>query len=121
VCTHDRTEDPLSATAGSIPTATALRYGTRTGRWVLLATIGGSAIAFLDSTVVNVALPALARDLNADVAGLQWVLNGYMLALASLILLAGSLGDRYGRRLIFVIGFGWFALALLLCAISQTT
>jgi EmrB/QacA subfamily drug resistance transporter len=78
-------------------------------------------MAFLDSTVVNVALPALAEDLNADVAGLQWVLNGYMLALASLILLAGSLGDRYGRRLVFVIGVAWFAIASLLCALAQTT
>jgi EmrB/QacA subfamily drug resistance transporter len=111
----------MSSSAGSFPTAAPVRYGTRTGSWVLLATVGGSAIAFLDSTVVNVALPALARDLRADVAGLQWVLNGYMLALASLILLAGSLGDRYGRRLIFVVGVGWFALASLLCAIAQTT
>jgi EmrB/QacA subfamily drug resistance transporter len=78
-------------------------------------------MAFLDSTVVNVAIPALARDLNADVADLQWVLNGYMLALASLILLAGSLGDHYGRRRVFVIGVGWFAVASLLCGLAQSS
>jgi EmrB/QacA subfamily drug resistance transporter len=102
------------------PAPRSIRYGTGPGRWVLLATIGGSAIAFLDSTVVNVALPALAEDLDADVAGLQWVLNGYMLALASLILLAGSLGDRYGRRRVFVIGVAWFAIASMLCAFAQS-
>ncbi len=87
---------------------------------MLLATIGGSAIAFLDSTVVNVALPTLAEDLGAGVSGLQWVLNGYMLAIASLILLAGSLGDRYGRRRVFLIGVAWFAGASLLCALAQS-
>lgn len=106
---------------GTAASVEGLRYGTPAGRWVLLATIGGSAIAFLDSTVVNVALPALAEDLNADVAALQWVLNGYMLALASLILLAGSLGDRYGRRRVFLIGVVWFALASLLCSVAQST
>lgn len=97
-----------------------VRYGTASGRWVLIATIGGSSVAFLDSTVVNVALPVLGADLGADVAGLQWVLNGYMLALASLILLAGSLGDRYGRRRVFIVGVVWFAVASLLCAVVQT-
>jgi EmrB/QacA subfamily drug resistance transporter len=86
---------------------------------VLGATIGGSSIAFLDATVVNVALPVLGVDLDASVSGLQWVLNGYMLALASLILLAGSLGDRYGRRRVFIIGVAWFAVASLLCAVAQ--
>lgn len=97
-----------------------VRYGTSQGRWVLVATIGGSSIAFLDATVVNVALPVLGVDLGADVAGLQWVLNGYLLALASLILLAGSLGDRYGRRRVFIVGIVWFAVASLLCAVAQT-
>ena len=97
-----------------------IRYGSRRGWWVLGATIGGSSIAFLDSTVVNVALPVLGDDLGANVSGLQWVLNGYMLALASLILLAGSFGDHYGRRRMFVIGVAWFAIASLLCALAQT-
>ena len=107
-------------TASGTPGRAAIRYGTGPGRWVLAATIGGSSIAFLDSTVVNVALPVLGTDLQADVAGLQWVLNGYMLALASLILLAGALGDRYGRRRVFMIGVAWFAGASLLCAVAQT-
>lgn len=107
-------------TAGTVLPADQIRYGSPAGWWVLAATIGGSSIAFLDSTVVNVALPALGRDLGANVSGLQWVLNGYMLALASLILLAGSLGDRYGRRRVFIIGVAWFAVASLLCAVAQT-
>lgn len=101
--------------------AEPVRYGSARGRWVLAATVGGSAMAFLDSTIVNVALPVLGKDLGADVAGLQWVLNGYMLALASLILLAGALGDRFGRRKVFLVGVAWFALASLLCAAAQST
>ena len=74
-----------------------VRLGTTAGRGVLLATTLGSGVAFLDSTVVNVALPAIGADLEADVAGLQWTITGYALTLAALILLGGSLGDRYGR------------------------
>lgn len=105
---------------GPVHETEQIRYGTPRAWWVLAATIGGSSVAFLDSTVVNVALPHLGEDLGATVAGLQWVLNGYMLALASLILLAGALGDRYGRRRLFVIGVAWFAVASLLCALAQT-
>ncbi|MGA2930137.1 MAG: MFS transporter [Solirubrobacteraceae bacterium] len=76
----------------------------------------GSGIAFLDATVVNVALPDIGRDLHASTSTLQWILNGYTLTLASLILLGGSLGDRYGRRRIFVSGTGLFTIASLLCA-----
>jgi EmrB/QacA subfamily drug resistance transporter len=85
---------------------------------VLLATVMGSGIAMLDATVVNIALPALGKDLNAGFAGLQWTLNGYTLTLASLILLGGSLGDRFGRRRVFMVGTAWFAIASLLCAIA---
>src|SRR5918999_3354948 len=88
------------------------------GRWVLLATILGSSVALLDATVVNVALPQLADDLDASMAGLQWTVNAYTLTLAGFILLGGSLGDRYGRRKIFVIGVVWFALASLLCGVA---
>ena len=88
------------------------------GRWVLAITVLGSAIAFLEATVVNVALPELGSDLDADVAGLQWTINGYLLTLASLILLGGSLGDRYGRRRIFEIGVVWFTAASALCAFA---
>jgi EmrB/QacA subfamily drug resistance transporter len=78
----------------------------------------GSGIAFLDATVVNVALPDIGRDLHASTSTLQWILNGYVLTLASLILLGGSLGDRYGRRRIFVTGTGVFTVASLLCAVA---
>jgi EmrB/QacA subfamily drug resistance transporter len=78
----------------------------------------GSGIAFLDATVVNVALPDIGRDLHASTSTLQWILNGYVLTLASLILLGGSLGDRYGRRRVFVFGTGVFTIASLLCAVA---
>ena len=98
----------------------ALRYESPTGRWVLLATVLGSGAAMLDATVVNIALPAIGRDLDAGFDGLQWTVNGYTLTLAALILLGGSLGDRYGRRRVFVLGTVWFALASLLCAVAPT-
>ena len=85
---------------------------------MLAAAVLGSAVAFLEATVVNVALPELGRDLDADVAGLQWTLNGYLLTLAALILLGGSLGDRYGRRRVFEIGVVWFTGASALCAVA---
>src|SRR4051794_6295027 len=99
-------------------TAPALRYATPTGRWVLVATVLGSGMAGLDATVVGIALPAIGRDFDVDVAALQWVVNAYTLTLAGLLLLGGSLGDRYGRRRVFVIGTVWFALASLLCGLA---
>ena len=75
---------------------------------------------FLDGTVVNVALPEIGRDLEASTSSLQWILNGYLLTLASLILLGGSLGDRYGRRLVFVTGTGLFTVASVLCAVAPS-
>jgi EmrB/QacA subfamily drug resistance transporter len=95
-----------------------VRFGTPEGRWVLLATVLGSGVAALDATVVNVALPAIGKDLGAGVSGLQWVISGYLLTLASFILLGGSLGDRYGRRRVFVIGVVWFSAASLLCGLA---
>lgn len=96
----------------------AVRLGTPTGRYVLLTAVLGSGMALLDSTVVNVALPHIGADLHADLAVLQWTVNAYMLTLAGLILLGGALGDRFGRRRVFVIGIVWFALASLLCGIA---
>src|SRR2546426_12351565 len=84
------------------------------GRVALAATVAASSMASLDATVVNVALPHIGRGFHASVSALQWVLTGYLLALASLILLGGALGDRYGRRRVFVIGTLWFAAASLL-------
>jgi EmrB/QacA subfamily drug resistance transporter len=108
VSTHHRTGSPSDL----------LRYGQPAGRWVLLATVLGSSLAFIDATVVNIALPRIGTNLHADTAGLQWTVNGYTLSLASLILLGGSLGDRFGRRRIFVVGVCWFATASLLCGLA---
>ena len=95
-----------------------LRLSTPAGRWVLTAAVLGSAVVSLDATVVNVALPTIGRDFGARVSGLQWTVNGYSLTLAALILLGGSLGDRFGRRQIFVIGVLWFGAASLLCGLA---
>ncbi|MEV8634530.1 MFS transporter [Streptosporangium sp. NPDC051023] len=95
-----------------------IRLSSAKGRWVLLTTVLGSGMAMLDGTVVNVALPALGADLKADMAGLQWTVNAYTLTLAGLILLGGSLGDRYGRRKVFMIGVVWFAAASALCGLA---
>jgi EmrB/QacA subfamily drug resistance transporter len=95
-----------------------LRYGAAAGRWVLLATVLGSGMAFLDATVVTVALPAIGRDLGAGAAGLQWVVNAYTLTLAGFILLGGSLGDRFGRRRVFLIGVVSFTVASVLCGLA---
>ena len=95
-----------------------IRYSSTAGRWLLSVTVLGSSIAFLEATVVNVALPEIGSDLGADVAGLQWIINGYLLTLAALILLGGSLGDRYGRRRIFNLGVIWFTGASVLCALA---
>ena len=88
--------------------------------WVLAATILGSSVTFIDGTVVNVALPAFQQDLNASVSGLQWIVESYALMLSALILVGGSLGDRWGRRKIFCLGNLVFAIASLGCGLSQT-
>jgi EmrB/QacA subfamily drug resistance transporter len=88
------------------------------GKWVLAATILGSSMAFIDGTVVNVALPALQTDLNAGLADVQWVIEAYSLLLAALLLVGGSLGDHYGRRRIFLIGVAIFAAASTWCGLA---
>jgi EmrB/QacA subfamily drug resistance transporter len=90
------------------------------GKWVIVATVLGSGIAFLDSTVVNVALPAIRRDLGGGISVQQWVLDGYLLTLGALLLLGGALGDRYGRRRIFLIGLLWFSVASLACGLAPS-
>ncbi len=97
---------------------TPLSYRSAKGRRVLLATVLGSAMASIDSTVVGIALPAIGRDFHATLASLQWVFTSYTLTLAGLLLFAGALGDRYGRKKIFVTGVIWFALASLLCGVA---
>jgi EmrB/QacA subfamily drug resistance transporter len=91
-----------------------------TGLWVLLSTILASSMAFIDGSALNVALDALQRDLGATGAQLLWVVNAYLLSLASLILLGGSLGDKYGRKRIFGIGIAVFAASSFVCGISQS-
>src|SRR5713101_4814715 len=78
-------------------------------------------MAMLDNTVVNVALPTLSRKLGAGVSGLQWIVDGYVLVFASLLLTGGILGDRYGRKRMFLTGLGTFTLASFLCGISTST
>jgi EmrB/QacA subfamily drug resistance transporter len=96
----------------------SLRYASGPGRWVLLATVLGSAIASIDATVVGIALPAIGHDFKTSLAPLQWVVTAYTLTLAGLLLFAGALGDKYGRKKIFLTGVVWFALASLLCAVA---
>lgn len=95
-----------------------LRLDSAAGRWVLLTTVLGSGMAFLDGTVVNVALPTIGRDLDASFAGLSWIANGYLVTLAALILVGGSVGDRLGRKRVFLAGAAAFAGASLLCGLA---
>jgi len=89
------------------------------GRWVLFATILGSGMAFIDGTAINIALPILQNDLDASVVDVQWVVEAYAIFVASLILVGGSMGDKFGRRLIYSIGIGIFAVSSIFCGLSQ--
>jgi EmrB/QacA subfamily drug resistance transporter len=100
------------------PAPGRIRIGQPRGRWVIAATVLGSSMAMLDATVVNVALPTIGRELHTSLAGLQWVVTSYTLTLAGLILLGGALGDRFGRRRVFLIGVTWFALSSVLCGLA---
>ncbi len=101
--------------------AEPLVYGSARGKWVLTATVLGSGLAQLDATVVNVALPRIGEDLGGGLTSLQWTLNAYTLTLSGLLLLGGSLGDRMGRRRIFVLGVLWFTAASVGCAVAPGT
>ena len=92
-----------------------IRLSSAAGRWLIAATVAGSGIVFLDTTVVNVALPHINADLDGGLTGLQWTLDAYLVTLTSLLLLGGSLGDLYGRRHMFVLGLVGFVAASLLC------
>lgn len=97
---------------------TALRLHSAAGRWVVAGSVLGSGAVFLESSVVNVALPAIARDFHVGIVGLQWVISGYLLTLSALMLLGGALGDRFGRPRMFAIGCVAFSLASLGCALA---
>lgn len=107
-----------AATAQSPSKESGIRFATPASRWILAVTVLGSGLAQLDATVVNVALPAMGRSLDAGVGALQLVITAYSVTLAALILVAGSLGDRVGRRRVFLVGVVWFTAASLLCAVA---
>ena len=88
---------------------------------MLAITVLGSGIAALDVTVVNIALPAIGRDFHTGIAALQWVMTSYILTLAAFLLIGGSLGDRFGRRRVYLIGIVWFALASAACGSTSPT
>jgi EmrB/QacA subfamily drug resistance transporter len=97
------------------------RWGTPAARAALVAATLGSGVAFLDGSIVNVALPSIGRELDAGLAGLQWILDSYLVTLTALLLLGGSLGDRFGRRRIFALGLALFTGASVLCGVAPST
>jgi EmrB/QacA subfamily drug resistance transporter len=98
-----------------------VRLHSTQGRGILITTVLGSGVAFLDTTVVNVALPVLGRELHAGMSGLQWTIDAYLLTLSALLLVGGSLGDVLGRRRVFVVGLAWFAAASAACGLARST
>lgn len=106
-------ERAITTATGVVPCA------RKAESWILAATILGSSMVFIDGTAVNVALPALQKNLEATVADVQWVVESYALFLAALMLVGGSMGDRFGRRRIFCIGAAIFALASIWCGFAQ--
>src|SRR5438552_3022983 len=110
--------DQLEDGRANPPAATSSDFTPTLGTWALVATILGTSMAFIDGTAVNVALPVLQRELGATATDTQWVVEAYTLFLGALILVGGSLGDRYGRRRIFGLGVILFAVASVLCGLS---
>lgn len=105
------------AFARSAPETTAIAIYPR---WVLVTTILASSLAFIDGSVVNVGLPAIGKGLPAGPISLSWVVNAYLLPLSALLLLGGALGDRFGRRLLLLVGVGLFAVASVMCALAPS-
>ncbi len=97
-----------------------MKLASSQGRFLVSAMVLASGMAFLDGSIVSLALPDIDRDLDAGLVGLQWTVNAYMLALSALVLVAGSLGDRLGRRLMFNVGVIWFGVASILCAVAPS-
>ncbi len=105
----------MSAAPGTV------RAGSTASRRIITVTVLGSGLVFLDGTVVNIALPAIDEDLGAGLAGLQWTVDAYLVTLTALLLLGGTLGDRYGRRRLFQIGLVAFTGASIVCGLAPTT
>lgn len=97
-----------------------LAVSSARGRWLILGTVLGSGMTAVDATAVSIALPSIGRDLGVGLSSLQWIVTAYTLVLSGLLLVGGSLGDRFGRRRVFMIGVVWFAAASLLCGIAPT-
>lgn len=114
---HDLPETPVD---GPGPEATELTLESADGRRLLATTVLASGMVFLDGTITNVALPRIGQELDADLAGLQWVVNGYALSLAALIIVGGSLGDRFGRKHVFRWGVIGFAASSVVVALAPT-
>src|SRR3978361_1002783 len=93
---------------------------SKAGKWIIVSSIIASAMAFIDSTALNVILPSLQKNLNASGTDLFWILNAYLLMLASLILIGGSLGDKLGRKTVFMVGIFVFILASAACGFSNS-
>src|SRR5215204_3463705 len=106
--------------AGTADAEELLERSSTRGRLMLAGVTLGSGVAILDGSVVNVGLRTVGKDLGASLAQLQWIVNGYLLALASLVLVGGALGDRLGRRRVYLVGVTWFLLASAMCALAQT-
>jgi EmrB/QacA subfamily drug resistance transporter len=106
--------------ASTVPAADTVAYASRRGRGVLLASVLGSGMAFLDSTAVNVALPAIGRELETGLSGLQWAVDAYLLTLGSLVLTGGALGDAWGQRRVFLLGLVAFAVTSVLCGLAPS-
>ena len=97
-----------------------MAYNSSAGRWVLVIAVLGSGLAFLDGTVVNVALPSIARELGASPSAAVWVINAYQLVIVALLLPLASMGERLGYRRVYQVGIALFTLGSLLCALSQS-
>ena len=115
---EDGHDAPQSEAPAGSDSREQIRLGTARARWVIVAAVLGTGVAFLDSTVVNAALPAIARSFNSSLSGQQWVVTGYLLTLGSLLVLGGSLGDLFGRKRLFLIGLVGFGLASALCGLA---
>jgi EmrB/QacA subfamily drug resistance transporter len=119
VAHHHYHQVPLPSVPATEP-AKAVPLSSPAGRWLVVAAVLGSGMALLDGTVVNIAVKPIGDQLGASLGQLQWIINAYMLTLASFILIGGSLGDRLGRKRVFLVGVVWFAAASLLCGLAQT-